>query len=358
MKTSKLLFLAILMPSLANWCTAAESTVPKPEAPPAPGANQAAEPLAKSFSLDSAVKFLDTAATHWQTTHKCFTCHTNYAYLIARPAVDRVPLAPPVRPEHDADAHQTIRTALEDLVEKRWPKNGPRWDAEVVMTAAVLAINDAATTKKLHPTTRKALDRMWTVQRADGGVSWLKCDWPPMESDDDFGIAMIALAAGAAPEKYIETPAAKKGLEKLRGYVTKNPPPTVHHKAMLAWASSYVPDLLSDGDRRNLVKELRSLQRADGGWSLPSLGNWQRADKTPQDVKTSDGYGTGFVVFILRQSGVPAGDPAVQRGIAWLKSNQRKSGRWFTRSLHQDNKHYISHAGTAFAVMALASEGK
>src|SRR5688572_26703848 len=142
-----------------------------PAAEPAPGANQAAEPLARSFSIDSAVQFLDSTATHSQTTHKCFTCHTNYAYLIARPAIG-----------HDSESHRTIRAALEEMVEKRWPKNGPRWDAEVVMTAAVLAMNDAATTKKLHPTTKKALDRMWTVQRTDGGVSWIKCDWPPMES--------------------------------------------------------------------------------------------------------------------------------------------------------------------------------
>jgi squalene-hopene/tetraprenyl-beta-curcumene cyclase len=335
----------------------AEERSPKPT-PPVPGANQASEPLAKSFSLDSAVKFLDTAATHWQTTHNCFTCHTNYAYLIARPMIDRVslrvPLASPVRPGDDVDPHQTIRTALEDLVEKRWPKNGPRWDAEVVMTAAVLALNDAATTKKLHPATKKALDRMWTVQRADGSVNWIKCDWPPMESDDDFAIPMLALAAGAAPERYIDTPAAKTGLEKIRGYLKKNPPPTLHHKAMLAWASSHVPDLISDNDRRELIKELRSIQLADGGWSLSSLGNWQRSDKSPQDTKTSDGYGTGFTLFVLRQSGVPADDPAIQRGIAWLKSNQRESGRWFTRSLHKDNKHYITHAGTAFAVMALA----
>jgi hypothetical protein len=41
--------------------------------------------------------------------------------------------------------------------------------------------------------------------------------------------------------------------------------------------------------------------------------------------------------------------------IAWLKANQRASGRWFTRSLKKDSRHFITHAGTAFAVMALVS---
>jgi squalene-hopene/tetraprenyl-beta-curcumene cyclase len=47
--------------------------------------------------------------------------------------------------------------------------------------------------------------------------------------------------------------------------------------------------------------------------------------------------------------------PQIQQGVAWLKSHQRASGRWFTRSLHADSKHDISHAGTAFAVLALAA---
>jgi squalene-hopene/tetraprenyl-beta-curcumene cyclase len=60
-----------------------------------------------------------------------------------------------------------------------------------------------------------------------------------------------------------------------------------------------------------------------------------------------------LVVFVLRQSGVPATDDAVRRGAAWLRANQRVSGRWFTASLNTDRAHYISHAGTAFAVLAL-----
>jgi hypothetical protein len=41
--------------------------------------------------------------------------------------------------------------------------------------------------------------------------------------------------------------------------------------------------------------------------------------------------------------------------VEWLKTHQRESGRWFTRSLNQDNMHDITHAGRAMAVMALAA---
>ena len=58
-----------------------------------------------------------------------------------------------------------MREFAEKLVSERWPQEGPRWDAEVIAAAAALAFNDAATTGKLHPLTRTALDRMWTVQQ-------------------------------------------------------------------------------------------------------------------------------------------------------------------------------------------------
>jgi squalene-hopene/tetraprenyl-beta-curcumene cyclase len=99
---------------------------------------------------------------------------------------------------------------------------------------------------------------------------------------------------------------------------------------------------------------LLATQRADGGWSLPALGDWTGRDEQPNDrTAPSDGYATGLVIYILRQAGLPADHEAVSKGVAWLKRNQRESGRWFTRSLNTDRYHFITHAGTAYAVMAL-----
>jgi squalene-hopene/tetraprenyl-beta-curcumene cyclase len=313
-----------------------------------PTANDKNEAIAAQFSLAKAADFLDSAALDWQQSRNCMTCHTNYAFLLSRPAISA-----------DAPAHREVRKYAEELVTDRWVKDKPRWDTEVVATATVLAFNDAATTGKLHPTTRSALDKMWTVQREDGGWTWIKCDWPPMESDDDYGVAFAAVGVGVAPEDYAETPAAKAGMEKLKAYLKANPPPTLHHRAMLLWAATYPANanLITDEERKATIADLRALQHEDGGWSLPSLGDWKRADGTPQDTATSDGYGTGFVTYILRRAGAPADDPQLTRSVAWLKSHQRESGRWFSRSLHKDSKHFITHAGTAFAVMALAECG-
>lgn len=307
-----------------------------------PGANKPDEPLAESFDINKAVSFLDSASLQWQKQQKCFTCHTNYAHLYART----------VSGETDVAAKE-VRKFAEELITGRWEKDGPRWDAEVIATGAALAFNDAAVTGHLSPLTKTALDRMFSLQREDGGFTWIKCNWPPMESDDHYGATLALIAIGVAPDDYAKTELAQRGLEKLKVYFKNNPGTTVHHRAMILWGSSYLDGFMTAEEKQKVVDELLSLQKSDGGWALSTLGDWKRADGSAQDLEHSDGYGTGFAIYVLRRAGLPADDARLQRGIGWLKTHQRQSGRWFTRSLFKDSKHYITHAGTAFALMAL-----
>ena len=314
--------------------------------PPEP--NRADEPLAEKFSMKRALHFLDSASLEWQQSWQCLTCHTNISYLMARPTVAA-----------DAPAHREVRKYAEQLVSLRWEEVGPRFDAEVVAIAAALALNDAATTKKLHPLTRVALDRMWTVQQSEGDWKWpTGCRWPPMESYQHYGVTLAAIGVGSAPDGYSETAVAQAGLAKIRTYLKNHPPANLHHKGMLLWASTYVHGLITAEERKAIIQELLAAERPTGGWAFSTLYPWDRGDDKQQDLETSNGYGTGFVVFVLRKAGVPADEPAVARGVAWLKNNQRASGRWFTRSLNKDNEHFISHAGSAFAVMALGACGE
>jgi squalene-hopene/tetraprenyl-beta-curcumene cyclase len=320
--------------------------------PPKPAPNRPDEPLAKELSPAKAAAFLDAVAVNWTRDRNCGTCHTNYPYLTARPVLGG-----------DLTAMKEVRDFFENRV-RNWDR-GEKGDAqrnptEVVATASALAVNDARTTGKLHPLTRQALDRMWTVQRDGGDWDWVKCDWPPLEHDDYYGALVAALGVGYAPDGYAQSDKAKAGLKKLRAYFKNNPAPDLHHKAILLWASQRVDGLMSAPEKEATVKELLALQRADGGWSLASLGKYARRDGTPNNPADadSDGYATGLVVYVLREAGVKADQEAVKRGVAWLKTHQRESGRWFTRSLNTDRYHFISHAGTAYAVLALESCGE
>ncbi|NUQ66568.1 MAG: terpene cyclase/mutase family protein [Pirellulales bacterium] len=308
-------------------------------------ASRSDEPIRDDFSMDAAVRFLDAAALNWQKDRKCFACHSDYAFFFTRPLVGwKVP------------AHQQLRARLEHLAEH--PRDVKYRATEAVMVASTLAQNDALTTGRLHPSTRKALDRMWTMQREDGGFDWMKYNQPPSEIDDHYGATVAAIGVGVAPDGYAETPAAKAGLDKVRAYFKSNPPAHLHHRAMLLLASLCVDGILSAPERRQVVEDLLGLQRADGGWAAVALGNWERSDGKPRDLESSDPYGTGFAIHVLRQAGVPADEPRIQKGIAWLKTHQRASGRWFTRSMWKDSKHYLTHAGTAYAILALAACGE
>jgi len=310
-----------------------------------PGPNRADEPLIERFSFPSAVRFIDSVALTWHKQHNCFACHSDYVFLLARPAVNP-----------KASAHATIRQVLEHLAEN--PRQTDYSVTEAVMVASILAQNDAATTGKLHPSTRKALDRIWTVQREDGGWTWMKNNEPPSEIDDQYGTAMAAIGVGIAPDGYSKTPIAQKGLEKIRQHFRNNPPVNMHHRAMRLLASLQIDGIMSEAERVEVVAGLFSLQKPDGGWGLATLGNWKRSDGKEQDYESSDGYGTGFVIYVLRCAGTPAEDPRIRKGIAWLKTHQRASGRWFTRSMTRDNVHLLTNSGTAYAILALALCGE
>ena len=316
------------------------------------GPNSDKEPLAETVSLARGACFLDTVPVNWTRTRKCGTCHTNYAHMMAGPMVEK----PASKELLEVRAFFEARVAGWNKPDK---SAKPIHEGEIVATAAALAFNDAASTGKLHPLTRAALDRVWTVQRPDGAWNWFDCDLPPMEDDDYYGTALAATAVGHAPDDYKSTEAARKGIEKLRGYLRATPAPNLHHRALLLWASTRTDGLMEATEREQTVADLLAKQRPNGGWSLTSLGRFERRDGTPNpEDAPGDGYGTGFVVYVLRQSGMPATAEPISRAIAWLKSHQRASGRWFTRSPTLNTNHYITHAGTAYALMALAACGE
>jgi squalene-hopene/tetraprenyl-beta-curcumene cyclase len=313
------------------------------------------EPLSKNWSLEQSALYLDKASMAWSRLHKCAACHTAYPYLMAGPSLREKP----------SPAQEQLRQFLEDRVShwdsgKDRDKPGAATDlptegvTEVVATAATLAFHDAQTTGKLHPLTRQALERIWTLQQESGAWTWNKTGLAPLEFDDYFGAVFAALGVGCAPDGYAETPGSQQGLAKLRTYFQNNKPPNLHHQIWLLWASLKLDGLMTSAERAQTIKQVLALQRDDGGWNLPSLGDWKRRSGVPNDKQgPSDGYATGLSIYVLRQTGLPPIDPVIQRGLTWLKKNQRESGRWFTRSLNGDGTNLITNAGTALCAMAL-----
>jgi squalene-hopene/tetraprenyl-beta-curcumene cyclase len=125
-----------------------------------------------------------------------------------------------------------------------------------------------------------------------------------------------------------------------------------------------LPGVLTAEQQKELVELVLSKQQADGGWSIRTFGapeEWgagNRAEKLRAEPEfttpPSDGHQTGLAIVVLRESGILATDPRIQRGVAWLKGNQRASGRWWTRSLNTDSWHFITYSGTVLPLLALS----
>ncbi len=360
-----------LVLGLASFGQAAEPTGVK--APPPASAD---EPIAKEFSLTKAAQYLDSAAVAWIKAKSCAACHTMPAYLMARPA-----LASLVAPAPE------VRQFFEDTTttpEKAFPPSLPAdsRSAVVIATATGLAMNDRATTGKLHATTRAALDRMWAAQRADGGWDWPPRDAPPIKDTEHYGATFAALGVSQAPDGYANTEPARKGLDGVRRFLKARPPTSLHERAMLLWVSQSLDGFASADERSRTLDELLRSQRPDGGWSIASFianpddvarqTDASRKARTEKGHGTEflvfagnhdvakvplecDGYATGFAIYVARQANVPANDPRLRRGIDWLKSHQRESGRWFTASLGTHKQNLISNAGTAYAILALTA---
>ncbi len=311
------------------------------------------EPMATEFLPMKAAEYLDRSALNWVKTKKCATCHTNMFYMIARPALHTI--------QRDSGE---VRSFYEDYRKVRWLKNGPTekdgfW---TIVVGTGLTFNDAQTTGKHSDLAREVLDMMWKVQREDGGWNWPHCDYAPMEIDDHYGVTIAALTVGVAPGGYAETPQSRAGLEKLRTYFKNNPPKSLHHRAMLAWCSVRIDGIATEEQRKQTLAELLALQLDDGGWSTSGLlTDWKglaRDDGKPLNTKTSDGYGTGLVMVIARELGLSADDARLRRGVKWIRTNQRESGKWFTQSPVKDAGNLISNAGSAYVILALQACGE
>ncbi|MDE0361539.1 MAG: hypothetical protein OXI74_10255 [Rhodospirillaceae bacterium] len=282
-------------------------------------------------------------------------------------------MAPPkIFKERPAAAE--VRDFAEDWIGS-WDDIGLPRDDVVVAPAAFLAINNMQMDGELRPATLDALDEVWSLQSAEGHwPNWLKCNWPPFEQDDHYGVTLMAIAMGMAPNSYTSTEPARTGVHRLLNYLRNNRPEEVHHRAMLLWAGKYYEELLTAEVRRLWIDELLALQKESGGWASGDLGRWrQRAPESgdismldPETVEreyppvmvdpNGDGYGTGFVMYALLQAGVPESDLQIQKGLAWLRQNQQADGKWFTNSLRNkvSTANFLTHTGTVFALKVLA----
>ena len=318
------------------------------------------EPRRDSVSVELAETYLEQGSLAWNGHRKCVSCHTNGAYMQFRPALSaRLGKPSPAIREHFV---ASLAAFEKKSPEEQQTSVAP---AQAIYLAAGLAEWDAHVTKSLSPETDRALKLMLELQRDSGTWGSLDC-WPPYESSAFHLATTAAMAVGTAPGWLagLQDEAVKARVERLKQYLATEKPRQDYDRTLLLWASTRLPGVLTAEQQKELVELVLSKQQADGGWSIRTFGapeEWgagNRAEKLRAEPEfatpPSDGHQTGLAIVVLRESGILATDPRIQRGVTWLKGNQRASGRWWTRSLNTDSWHFITYSGTALPLLALS----
>jgi len=318
------------------------------------------EPIAEHLSLERALAYLEDGAKAWANNRGCVSCHTTGWYGILRPQLAESLGRPDAafRAFLEARLQDRLATDPEELQQDVNP-------AEIVHLAASLASWDAHVDGRLSPETGQALQLMFSLQRDDG--AWHSPDtWPPFESDAYQVATVAAMSVGLAPGwlDQATSPELQGQIASLREYLRGVSPPHDYARVALLWADRHLPGLISADQKQDIVRMILDRQRPDGGWSIRSFaqpeewGRGNRAERLRAEADfgdpASDGHQTGLAVVVLTVAGVAPSHPAVQRGVEWLRRNQRESGRWWTKSLNTETWHFITYTGTLYPVMALA----
>lgn len=376
MKLARILFLA------APVAFAAEAPKPKPKPEfqyktegievSIPTAD---EPKVEKFgaaSIKAAAQYLDNGAICWVREKTCVNCHTTGPYLSERPALTSL-LGKP-QDEVLADFIKTVPARVTE--QKETEKDGIKyyggsWTS--IWRSIGLAEWDKHVNGKLSDHTDRSLQELLMRQSADGSfVSYGEVEIPHITTDYELSV-QAARALTAAPGWLANLKDAEllARVEKMKSWLRNAKPKNDYDRVLKLQLAHYLPDVVPQAERDAALALLSSKQHADGGWStrdMSALHDWHfKMSDTVVKLITglpdasnpeSDAYMTAFAIVLMRQNDVPVKDERIQRGLAWLKKEQRVSGRWWMHSLYRGNYHYITYIATCQALKALALCGE
>lgn len=364
----------------ASQALAADAAKPKPEfqyktdgiAITIPTAAEAKVAAFNEATVKAAAQYLNDGAISWVREKTCINCHTTGPYLSERPAL--TPLLGKPNEEVLADFIKGVPAEIKP--QKETDKDGHKyyggsWTS--VWRSMGLAEWDKHVTGKLSEHTDRSLREMFTRQSASGAfVSFGEVEIPHITTDFELTLqAVRAITAAPGWLAALKDSELLARIDKMKAWLRDAKPKNDYDRVLKLQLGHYMPDIVPQGERDAALALLSSKQHADGGWStrdMSPVSDWhyKMSDTVlkliaslPDAAKPeSDAYMTAFAIVLMRQSGVPASDERIQRGIAWLKKEQRVSGRWWMHSLYRGNYHYITYIATCQALKALALCGE
>lgn len=328
------------------------------------------EPRVKAFgpeSIKAAAKYLETGAVSWARGRACVNCHTTGPYLTEFTGWSKQF----GKPSEEVRATFEVAVPKEVAEVKEADKGGHKYYPNTffaVWRSAALAEWDRHVTGKLSETTDRSLRDMFARQSASGAfVSHGEVEIPHITTDFELSL-QAARAITAAPGWLagLKDEELLARIAKLKEWLRTTPPKNDFDHVLKLQLAHYLPDLVTQADRDAALKLLSSKQHVDGGWSvrdMSAINDWhfemsatvlKLINNLPDAAQPeSDAYMTALAIVLMRQNNVPVADPRIQSGLAWLKREQRESGRWWMHSLYRGNFHYITYIATTEAMKAL-----
>ena len=280
------------------------------------------------------LRLYGAGALAWTGERQCVACHTNGSYMVVRPYS-----APQLGQPQKAIRDYFIST-LRDSTDRR--PGEVRDEAEptqAVYIAAGLAIWDAHVSIDCRRK-REALALMFKLQRERGTGSsrttiirrWSRAriNWPRLRRGR-WAMRRVGWPRSAARRWRQRLSASKACCARAaRCRVTTT-------GRICCGRRPSFRDCWMRARCRSWRQMIFAHQKPDGGWSIRTFavpeewGKGNRAEKLRAEPELtnppSDGHMTGLAIIALRKAGVPASDARIQRGVAWLKANQRSSGQ-------------------------------
>ena len=332
------------------------------------------EPKVAAFNagtIKAAAKYLDDGAICWVREKTCVNCHTTGPYMSERPALS----ASLGKPSDEVLAN--FVNSVPDKPTRETEENGLKYypgSYTSVWRSLGLAEWDKYVTGKLSDHTDRSLREMLLRQSDTGAfVSHGEVEIPHITTDFELTL-QAARAITAAPgwlDQLKDTELLAR-IEKMKAFLRDAKPRNDYDRVLRLELASYLPEVVTPSDRDAALALLScksNIRTAVGRCAtMSAVNDWhfKMSDTVVKLITSlpdaahpeSDPYMTALAIVLLRQSNVPATDERIQRGLTWLKREQRTSGRWWMHSLYRGNYSYITYIATAEAMKALAMCGE
>lgn len=257
------------------------------------------------------IDWLEPAAGDWQEHKQCYGCHVQAQTMMG------LSIAQTNNYVVNAD---TLR-ALADFTRTKQDEDGHEKDegAGNLLTPTHFAVMgmayyDEANGVKKDSTLRRYAD--WMVGRMD----------PTGAFPQDFEEAPIAQgtinstanAVAGFMEAYAQTGSAnyKTAAEQGLAFIAAEKPTTTQDKVFKIIALSRFGNPAQRAVAADVVQKLKAEQNHDGGWH-----------ESP-DMKESDAFATGQVLYAFKEAGVSTDSEEFSNGVRYLLRTQDPSGSW------------------------------